>query len=111
LISFLIFLLILPSFALAQQAPALDISSQAAVLLDFQSGQVLYSKNGQEPRVPASLVKIMTMYVALDQVKAGRISLNDTVVVSERAWRMIGSRMFLEPNEVVTIEQLLLGIA
>lgn len=55
--------------------------------------------------------KIMTMYVAFDQIAAGRVSLDDTAVVSERAWRMTGSKMFLEPNEVVTIEQLLMGIA
>lgn len=111
LIFCLLFLLAFPGSVSAQQASAPQIDAAAAVLLDFQTGQVLYSKNGQESRIPASLVKIMTMYVALDQVKAGRVSLQDTVVVSEAAWRMIGSRMFLEPNEVVTVEQLLYGIA
>lgn len=111
LIVYLILLFVFPQTTLAQQAPALDVSAPVAVLMDFQSGQILFSKNGQEPRVPASLVKIMTMYVAMDQIKAGLVSLDDTVVVSENAWRMIGSRMFLEPQEVVTIEQLLLGIS
>lgn len=111
LIFCLILLLVLPSTILAQQEPAPEISARAAVLMDYQSGQILFAKNGDQPHVPASLVKIMTMYVALDQIKAGRASLSDTAVVSERAWRMIGSRMFLEPEEVVTIEQLLTGIA
>jgi D-alanyl-D-alanine carboxypeptidase (penicillin-binding protein 5/6) len=111
LIYCLLILLVFPSMTLAQQAPALELGAKAAVLLDFQTGQILYSKNGQQPHVPASLAKIMTMYVTLDQIKAGQVSLDDTVVVSERAWRMIGSRMFLEPGEVVTVEQLLLGIA
>ena len=51
------------------------------------------------------------MYVALDQIAAGQVSLQDTTTVSERAWRMTGSQMFLEVGEVVTIEQLLYGIA
>ena len=111
LIFYLIFLNILPITTFAQQAPILEIDAAAALLMDYQSGQVLYSQNGDTPHVPASLVKIMTMYVALDQIKAGKVSLQDTVTVSERAWRMIGSRMFLEPDEVVTVEQLLYGIA
>ena len=52
----------------------------------------------------------MTMYVALDQISQGRV-LQDTATISERAWRMTGSKMFLEPNEVVTLEQLITGIA
>lgn len=111
LILSLTFLLIFSGTTLAQQAPALELEATAAVLLDFESGQILFSKNGDTPHVPASLVKIMTMYVALDQISAGRVSLDDTAIVSERAWRMTGSRMFLEPNESVTIDQLLTGIA
>lgn len=111
LILSLVFILLFSGTTLAQQPPTLELEASAAALFDFESGQFLYTKNGQTPHVPASLVKIMTMYVALDQVSAGRISLDDTATVSERAWRMTGSRMFLEPNEVVTIDQLLTGIA
>jgi D-alanyl-D-alanine carboxypeptidase (penicillin-binding protein 5/6) len=95
----------------AESVQPFEVEATSAFLLDFESGQVLYSHNGQSPHVPASLVKIMTMYVALDQVAAGRIALTDTTTVSERAWRMTGSKMFLEPNEAVSIEQLLTGIA
>ena len=111
LILSLVLVLIISGTTFAQQAPSLELEATAAALLDFESGQFLFSKNGQTQHVPASLVKIMTMYVALDQVSSGRVSLSDTTTVSERAWRMTGSKMFLEPNEVVSIDQLLTGIA
>ncbi len=110
LILILVFLLSFSGITLAQQTP-FEVEARAAVLMDFESGQILYSQNGRESHIPASLVKIMTMYVAFDQVSQGRISLQDTATVSEKAWRMAGSRMFLEPNEVVTVDQLLAGIA
>ena len=111
LILIMVFLFSFSGTTLAQQTLPFEVEASSAVLLDFASGQILFSQNGEAAHVPASLVKIMTMYVAFDEIEAGRISLQDTATVSERAWRMTGSRMFLEPNEVVTIEQLLTGIA
>lgn len=108
---FLIVTLITVPTAAAQDAPPFDVDAAAAVLLDYDSGQILYSKNGSEERIPASLVKVMTMFIAMDHLKSGRISLQDTTRVSENAWRMTGSQMFLEVGETVTIEQLLYGIA
>lgn len=99
------------TLVLAETAQPLEVDASSAVLLDFESGQILFSQDGQIQHVPASLVKIMTMYVAFDQIAAERISLEDTVRVSEKAWRMTGSKMFLEPNEEVSIHQLLAGIA
>lgn len=100
------------STAAAQdQNPVFEVEAQAAVLLDFASNQILYSQNGRAEHVPASLVKIMTMYVAQDQISRGRVKLEDTTTVGETPWRQTGSKMFLEPGEVVTIEQLLKGIA
>ncbi|NMB20432.1 MAG: D-alanyl-D-alanine carboxypeptidase [Firmicutes bacterium] len=110
----ILFIIILTAFscnALAQQTLPFELEATSAVLLDYESGQILFSQNGKDEHVPASLVKIMTMYVAFDEIKAGRIGLQDTTKVSERAWRMTGSKMFLEPGEVVTIEQLITGIA
>ena len=111
LILIMVFLICFSGISLAQAVQPFELEARSAVLLDHESGQILFSQNAQTPHVPASLVKIMTMYVAFDQINAGRINLGDTTTVSERAWRMTGSRMFLEPNEVVTIEQLLTGIA
>ncbi len=87
------------------------VTAEVGLLYDFDSGQVLFSQNPATEWVPASIVKIMTMYVAFDHLADGRVSLFDTVVVSERAWRMGGSQMFLEIGETVTIEELLYGVA
>lgn len=111
LILIVIFMLSFAGIGAAQSSPPFEVEAKAAVLLDFESGQVLFSKSPQDTHAPASLVKIMTMYVAFDQIRAGRIKLQDITKVSEKAWRMTGSKMFLEPNEEVTIEQLLMGIA
>ena len=108
---FLIFLLFFVPSASAQSTLPFDVDAAAAVLLDYDSGQILYNKNGSDARIPASLVKVMTMFIALDHLASGAIDLQDTAKVSELAWRMTGSQMFLEVDEVVTIEQLLYGIS
>ncbi len=111
---FIVTVLVSLSFiTLAVQASSLPFSVDAEIgfLYDFDSDQILYSQQGDQPWIPASLVKIMTMYVALDAIDRGDRSLEDTVVVSERAWRMGGSQMFLEVGERVSIESLLYGIA
>lgn len=97
------------NFALAMPNYAID--AEIGLLYDFDSGQVLAAQNADQPWIPASLVKVMTMYVALDQIRLGNASLDTVVTVSERAWRMGGSQMFLEVGEKVTIEDLLYGIA
>ena len=82
------------NFALAMPNYAID--AEIGLLYDFDSGQVLAAQNADQPWIPASLVKVMTMYVALDQIRLGNASLDTVVTVSERAWRMGGSQMFLE---------------
>ncbi len=106
-------LLIFSGLAAAESSPApsFEVEAEAAVLLDFSSGQILYSQNAGAEHVPASLGKIMTMYIALDQISAGRAALADTVTVGEGPWRMAGSKMFLEPGETVSLGQLLQGVA
>ncbi|MDP1558337.1 MAG: D-alanyl-D-alanine carboxypeptidase family protein [Nitrosomonas sp.] len=94
----------------AQQQPALTIAAKSYYLVDFQSGQVLASKNAHEPIEPASLTKLMTAYIVFSALKHNRISLTQNVPVSERAWRMIGSRTFIEPNKEVTVDQLIRGV-
>lgn len=103
--------LLLASASVSAAAQPFAVSAEVGLLYDFDSGQVLFSQNAEAEWVPASLVKIMTMYVAFDHLADGRVSLSDTVVVSERAWRMGGSQMFLEIGETVTIEDLLFGVA
>lgn len=94
-----------------------QVQARAAVLLDAHTGQVLFAQNPDERLAPASLAKIMTMLLALEDVDAGRASLTDQAVVSEAAWILAGrgrpggvSAMFLEVGERVTLEELLYGI-
>ena len=89
-------------------APKLDIPS--FILIDFNSGTVLTEHNPHKRVEPASLVKIMTSYIAADALASGAIDLNDTTIVSEKAWRMGGSRMFIEVNKRVSVDELLQGV-
>lgn len=97
----------LPAFA---QQPTLTIEAKAYFLADFQSGQTLASENAHDRIEPASLTKLMTAYVVFSALKQKHITLSQIVPVSERAWRMIGSRMFIEPNKQVTVDELIRGM-
>ncbi len=87
-----------------------NTSSKAFVLMDANSGIVLASKNMHGKLPPASLTKLMTLYVASQALREGRIKLNDSIRISEKAWRMDGSRMFLNVNTQTTTQDLLNGI-
>lgn len=93
----------------ASNHDTLDVRS--AMLLDMSTGRVLYEQNADEPIPPASLTKVLSMFVALDQVRAGKVSLKDTVKVSRRAFSTGGSRMFLKQGETLTLDDLLEGMA
>ena len=86
------------------------LAASGHVLLDFHSGQVISETNASEQMEPASLTKMMTAYAVFHELKAGNIQLQDKVRVSEKAWRMTGSRMFIEVNTFVTVEELLKGL-
>lgn len=92
-------------------AQSFSVNASVGLLYDFNSGQILFSQQGETQWIPASLVKVMTMYVALDRITAENIPLDSIVTVSENAWRMGGSQMFLEAGDQVKIEDLLFGIA
>ena len=88
--------------------PAIKASSY--LIMDFDSGHVLAAENIDERLPPASLTKIMTAYVAGSELAENHITLDDVITVSEKAWRMTGSRMFIEVNKQVTARELLDGI-
>ena len=98
----------LPAPARAVQPP--EVAARAYLLLDLTSNQVLAAQNADSPVEPASLTKLMTAYVVFDALRSGRISLTQTFPVSERAWRMPGSRMFIDPKMQVPVEDLLKGM-
>lgn len=89
---------------------ALSLAAKSYVLKDFQSGQTLVSQNVHERIEPASLTKLMTAYIAFSALYQKRISLTQAVPVSERAWRTPGSRMFIQPSKVVTVDELIRGM-
>ncbi len=105
----LVCLCLVGSPASAQQPP-LTIAAKSYLLADFQTGQTLASENAHEQIEPASLTKLMTAYVVFSALKQKHISLSQNIHVSERAWRMIGSRMFIEPNKKVTVDELIRGM-
>jgi D-alanyl-D-alanine carboxypeptidase (penicillin-binding protein 5/6) len=99
-----------PRINIALPPPPPTGNAAAYLLMDAYSGSLLASYNSNTPLEPASLVKMMTVYVAGQELRAGRIRLDDMVVVSERAWRMGGSQMFLEVGTSVSVSDLLDGI-
>ncbi len=90
-----------------------NINVKSAILVDYNSDKVLYEMDPDFSISPASMSKIMTTIVAFDLLKQGKITLDDQVIVSEKAWRMSQSgfsSMFIMLNDSVTIEELLKGI-
>lgn len=87
-----------------------QIAASGYILMDAASGQVLVAHNADEQLPPASLTKMMTAYVADHELERGNISLKDQVLVSVKAWRTGGSRMFIREGTSVSVEELLKGI-
>ncbi|QEW19435.1 D-alanyl-D-alanine carboxypeptidase DacC precursor [Marinibacterium anthonyi] len=94
----------------ALPAQAFDTSARAAYVLDQTTGTVLLSKNADEPLPPASMSKLMTLYVAFEAVRDGRLSLDERLPVSAHAMSYKGSTMFLDTTDRVRVEDLLRGI-
>lgn len=92
------------------QAGAIEISAKQAYVVDLSTGDVLLSKNSDIPVGPASMSKLMTVYMVFERLKDGRLKLTDKLKVSEKAWRKQGSKMFVRVNTMVSIEDLLRGI-
>jgi D-alanyl-D-alanine carboxypeptidase (penicillin-binding protein 5/6) len=91
-------------------APPPDLAAKAWLLMDANSGQVLVQKDADRRIEPASLTKLMTAYLSFSAIKQGHLKLTDTIPVSEKAWKTEGSRMFIEPNKPVTVDELLHGM-
>jgi len=87
-----------------------DVAAKNYLLIDFASGKVLAEKNADAQIEPASITKMMTAYVVYKELNAARLSMDDMVDISEKAWRMGGSRMYLEVNTSVSVHDLLKGL-
>ncbi|MEE3098231.1 MAG: D-alanyl-D-alanine carboxypeptidase family protein, partial [Pseudomonadota bacterium] len=94
----------------AARAAALDLAAEEALVIDVETGAELLSKNPDAPAPPASMLKLMTLTMVFEALEAGRLKLSDEFLVSEKAWRMGGSKMFVKVGERVSIENLIRGV-
>lgn len=99
------------AFGAEKKAPNLAEQAKSAILIERDTGEILYEKNGNEKLPPASMTKVMTMILIMDALDKGKIKMSDKVRTSEHAASMGGSQIFLEPGEEMTVEQMLKGIA
>ncbi len=120
---FLFFVLLFTAFqsAVAQPTPSStakpyvipsppSIAAKSYLLIDFNSGHVLAEKNADKRVEPASLTKIMTGYVVINELKNDNISMDDMVTISHKAWKMPGSKMFIEVGKQVSVRDLIKGM-
>ncbi len=100
--------LLLAAAAIIPRAP--EIAATSYILLDAKTGHIIVEENADEALPPASLTKIMTAYIAVEEILSGNLRLDDEVHISEKAWRMEGSKMFVGVNTRVSVGDLLRGI-
>ncbi|MCX7545563.1 D-alanyl-D-alanine carboxypeptidase family protein [Marinicella gelatinilytica] len=111
LTSFLFMLLSVAALAQNQIQPAAPaINAESYVLMDYHSNRILMQKNPHAEVDPASITKMMTAYVVFQEIKNGQLSLEGTATISEKAWRTGGSKMFIEVDKQVNIEDLVRGM-
>lgn len=96
---------------LAQGEPEFELKAEAVLLMETNSGEIIWEENSQKQLYPASLTKIMSLLLALEALAEGRISLDDEVPISARASSMGGSEIFLSEGDLVSLENLLIGMA
>jgi len=93
------------------RADSVDVEAESYILMDADSGKILLANNEDKKLPPASMTKIMTLLLALEDLEAGKVGLKDKVICSENAWKMGGSQIYLEPGEEMTFEDMLIAIA
>ncbi len=106
-LSAVVFLLPLTQKISAADNIPFDVNADSALLMDYSTGEILYSKNADLALPPASVTKIMTLLLFMEEVDAGNISLTDQISISEYAASMGGSQVYLEPGENMQAEELL----
>lgn len=109
----LIVLLTILSFDVlkADNLSGIDIKSESGIIMEASTGKILFDKNMDEQKSPASMTKIMTMLLTVEAIESGKISLEDEVNISANASKMGGSQVYLEENSTATVEMLLKSIA
>jgi len=89
---------------------AIETEAKQVVLYDFNTGEILFEKNGDEIMVPSSMTKIMTAHLVFERIREGHLKLTDALPISEKSWRIQGSKMFVALNSDVPVEDLLQGV-
>ena len=113
---FLFFSLLFINFQVSAESPEVStpsaptIDAAAYILQDYHTGKVLAENNADAKLAPASLTKIMTVYVVFTELSNGHLHLEDMVTISEKAWKTSGSRMFVELGNQIKVEDLLKGV-
>ena len=105
-----VFTAILALFVSTGAADAIETDAKQAIVIEFDTGAVLYHKDADSIMFPASMTKMMTAYLLFERLKIGSLSLEDTFRVSEKAWRKGGSKMFVKVGDRVSVEDLIRGI-
>ena len=90
--------------------PKVDTMAKQGIMIDYSTGAVLFEKNADQRMAPSSMSKMMTLYILFERIKAGRIKMDDTLAVSEKAWRTGGSKMFVQVGTQVKVEDLIRGV-
>ena len=106
--------LFMPTIASAEEvkeAPPVSISSPSAILINAENGDILFEKDKETNYDIASVTKVMTLLIASEELKKGKITKKDPVKVSEQAWRMGGSKMFIEVGTEIPLEEIMKGVA
>lgn len=98
------------SISIVSGAQDFKVDAQSAILIDAESGQVLFEQNPDEPLPPASLTKIMTLLLTVEEIESGKLSLDDKVTISRLAQSMGGSQIFLGEGDVVSVRDLLKAV-
>lgn len=108
--SFAVFLLIFFLCAPAHAESVMQTAAKQAIVIDYDTGTVLLEKNSDEKMPTSSMSKVMTAYMIFDALKRGQLSLDQQLMVSEKAWKMEGSKMFIEVGKQIKVEDLIRGV-
>jgi len=113
LLAFMLLIAVSVPFASAEEEKNVQLAEnvKSAILIERDTGKVLYEKNSNEQLPPASMTKVMTMLLIMEALDEGKLTMNEKVRASEYAASMGGSQIFLEPGEEMTVQEMLKGIA
>ncbi len=106
----LFFIIFLIPITIKAEELNLAENAKSAIMIESTTGEILYSKNPHEKLAPASMTKMMSLILIMENIESGKLNWNDTIVVSKNAASMGGSQIYLEENELMSVQDLIKGI-